>query len=74
MTEAQYRVLSLLESRPKKAPQMAELLGITIDATHGRLRRLEDKDWVRRVQLYRDDPIEWELTRQGRKALSGYSS
>ena len=74
MTETQAAVLTQLQNRPKKAPQLMEALGLTKDQIQGRLRRLEDRQWVRRVQLYRDEPIEWELTRQGREALSGYSS
>lgn len=74
MTEGQADVLKVLNRQPRKTKQLAQALELTVDAVSRRCRRLEDREWVRRVQLYGDDPVEWQITEQGRKALSGHSS
>ena len=40
----------------------------TYDMVHSRLRRLEDRELVRRISHY---PAKWELTHAGREALNG---
>lgn len=39
----------------------------TFDRVHASMRRLEDRGLVRRSST---NPIAWELTREGRKAIS----
>lgn len=70
MTDKQRETLQSLENGPKMTSQVAELLAISSSNAHARLRDLEDKNYVRRVQMHgANTPIEWQLTRLGRSDL-----
>lgn len=66
LTSNQMDVLESLKNMPKTTWQVTwSIIGLTVDAAHGRLRRLEDAEYVRRI----GKPAKWELTAKGRKAL-----
>lgn len=77
LTMKQTRLLMLLESGPATSRGLANASGVSragwplvsYDETHSAMRRLEDRELVRRVE---DNPIQWQLTAKGRKALPTY--
>lgn len=69
LTSLQLECLNLLGDEPLGTGEIASLTNVSIDAAHSRLRGLEDKMLVRRIQMGLQGKIEWELTRLGRKEL-----
>lgn len=76
LTVGQKRILSVIVDGPINIKDLAYILNLrypdslyTYDQTHASLRRMEDRNLVRRVE---DNPIQWELTKLGRKALNEY--
>ena len=73
LTQHQRNVLGLLDGGPKTSSQIVEASWqrtgtgqLSYDEVHGVLRRLEDRELVRRLGY----PSKWELTSAGRKALA----
>lgn len=77
LTLKQTRLLMLLESGPLRTQSLVKASGVsragvpltTYDSVHSSMRALEDRELVRRVE---DNPIQWQLTAKGRKALPTY--
>jgi repressor of nif and glnA expression len=66
MTSGQRELLEALAGGPRTARQLAEG-GYGTTGTRSRLRRLEDRDLVRRLG---DVPYRWEITQAGRDAIA----
>lgn len=69
LTEKQRECLVILDDDPLGTGDIAKRTYTTIDAAHSRMRKLEDRLLVRRIQLGLQGNIEWELTRLGRKEI-----
>lgn len=69
LTSLQLECLRCLSYGPMGTGTIARKTSVTIDAAHSRMRHLEDRLLVRRIQQGLQGRIEWELTRLGRKEL-----
>jgi DNA-binding HxlR family transcriptional regulator len=69
VTPGQRAVLAALTDGPKYSSNLEKLLG---KPQHSRLRALEDRGLIRRIQGRRthNAAAEWELTHAGRSALN----
>lgn len=66
-TFKQRYILILLQRGPKTVGQLADEMRHTLTtagAIRGSMRRMEDRNWVRRIT---DPPTCWELTHYGRQ-------
>lgn len=70
LTEKQHKYLSLLSASSMGTGEIRAITGDSIDSAHSRLRGLEDKLMVRRIQQGMQGKIEWELTRLGRREIN----
>jgi hypothetical protein len=75
VTGAQQEIAFALEAGPRTARAITDELTMlreadifSYDATHGRLRRMEDAELVRRLDRTTDGYL-WELTHAGRRGL-----
>jgi DNA-binding CsgD family transcriptional regulator len=69
LTIKQRDCLKLLDDGPLGTGEIAYRTHVSIDAAHSRMRNLEDRLMVRRIQQGLQGNIEWELTRLGRKEI-----
>lgn len=69
LTQEQRDVLTSIREGPHTSKLIAATVDLTVAATHGCLRRLEDRNLVRRAGLDGREVILWELTYSGRQAL-----
>ena len=80
LTDQQLTFLKILDDRPLTSSEIADSMGVSragwplksYDQVHGAMRRLEDRELVRRAYFVRNDNdsrIFWELTKEGREAL-----
>jgi urocanate hydratase len=75
LTDKQARLMIMLSDTPRSSGRLVVMGGVsragwplsTYDEIHGIMRRLEDRDLVRRAS---SKPIVWELTHAGREALA----
>jgi DNA-binding HxlR family transcriptional regulator len=68
LTGMQRQALNALRDGPLKTGEIAVKIPYeTWDSVHGRMRRLEDREFVRRIGY----PMRWELTAAGREAIDG---
>ena len=74
LTKFQITMLESIRSEPRSTRHIADSSweragsgSFTFDRVHASMRRLEDRGLVRRSST---NPIAWELTREGRKAIS----
>lgn len=74
LTDGQMRILKALDGGPLTTRSLVEAtwtrLGVntaTRDSIHSAMRRLEDRELVRRIG---GRPAKWELTGTGRKAIA----
>jgi len=70
MTLPQFRVLSLIASSPERASRIAEKAAVSRPSLTGLLDGLEQRGWVRRVEVDGDRRgVGLEVTPEGRAAL-----
>ena len=70
MTLPQFRVLSLIDHSPERASRIAEKASVSRPSLTGLLDGLEQRGWVRRVEVDGDRRgVGLELTAAGRTAL-----
>lgn len=69
LTDKQRECLIFIADQPLGTGEIARRTSVSIDAAHSRMRGLEDKLLVRRVQQGIQGSITWELTRLGRANL-----
>jgi hypothetical protein len=66
-TDKQKTILRSIQSYPATVRAISLLVVMTTDQVQSSIRRMEDNNWVRRLDS--NPPTRWELTRQGRDLL-----
>lgn len=70
LTEAQFRILCVLESAPRHSAGLARKTGVSPQAVFGSIRVLERREYIRRREVGGSRLVESAITVAGRDALA----